>query len=61
MIRSVVNTAHEAVITLTLQAPSGRTLEVDTVVDTGFDCFLTLPPSVVTELGSYLTCVNHAV
>ena len=61
VIRGVVNTAHEAVVTLTLQGSTGRTMEIDTVVDTGCNLFLTLPPTVVTELGSAFTGVKRAV
>jgi clan AA aspartic protease len=51
VIEGVVNAAHEAVITLSLQGPVGEPREVEAVVDTGFTGFLTLPPSLVTELG----------
>ena len=51
MIEGVVNAAREAVVTLPLQGPAGQTLEIDAVVDTGFNRFLTLPQAVVTELG----------
>lgn len=50
MIEGAVNAAFQAVVVLSLRGPSGRTLEVEAVVDTGFDRFLTLPPWVVTEL-----------
>ncbi|MYA49505.1 MAG: hypothetical protein F4047_05615 [Caldilineaceae bacterium SB0670_bin_27] len=50
MIEGVVNAAYEAVITLPLQGPAGQTQEVEAVVDTGFNRFLTLPPEVVNEL-----------
>ncbi|MDE2695112.1 MAG: clan AA aspartic protease [Chloroflexota bacterium] len=50
MIEGAVNAASQAVVVLSLRGPSGRTLEVEAVVDTGFDRFLTLPPRVVTEL-----------
>ena len=50
MIRGVVNAAHEAIISLPVQGPSGQSLEFEAVVDTGFSEFLTLPPALVTEL-----------
>ncbi|MXZ46218.1 MAG: clan AA aspartic protease [Chloroflexi bacterium] len=50
MIEGAVNAASQAVVVLSLRGPSGRTLEVEAVVDTGFDRFLTLPPRVVAEL-----------
>ena len=43
MIAGVVNSAYEAVIILPLQGPAGQTREVEAVVDTGFNRFLTLP------------------
>ena len=51
MIEGAVNAAHEAVIGLVVQGPSGRTRDVRAVVDTGFSRFLTLSPAMVTELG----------
>lgn len=61
MIEGVVNAAREAVVTLPLQGPSGQTLEIDAVVDTGFNRFLTLPQAVVTELGLAFTGVSRVV
>ena len=46
-----MNAAHEAVVSLVVRGPSGRTRHVGAVVDTGFSRFLTLRPSMVTELG----------
>ena len=51
MIRGVVNTAYEPIVNLTVQGPSGQSQEIEAVVDTGFNGFLTLPPDLVTELG----------
>ena len=51
VIEGSVNAAHEAVVGLVVRGPSGRTRDVRAVVDTGFSRFLTLPPSIVTELG----------
>lgn len=51
MIQGTVNTALEAVVTLSVQGPTGQNREIETVVDTGFSDFLTLPPALVTELG----------
>ena len=51
MITGVVNAAYQAVITLALQGPSGRTREIEAVVDTGFNRFLTLPRALAAELG----------
>ena len=51
MIEGAVNAAQEAVVGLRVRGPSGRTRDVRAVVDTGFSRFLTLRPSMVTELG----------
>ena len=51
MIEGVVNAYYEAVVRLSLLNTSGESLEVDVVVDTGFNGSLTLPPTLVAELG----------
>ena len=51
MIEGVVNAHYEAVVSLSLRNSSGQTRDVDTVVDTGFNGFLTLPPTLIAELG----------
>ena len=51
MIQGEVNAAYEAVVTLPLQDPEGRTRDIEAVVDTGYSGFLTLPPGLVDELG----------
>ena len=51
MIEGVVNSAYEAVIPLALRGPAGQAQEVEAVIDTGFTGFVTLPPSLVAELG----------
>ena len=50
MIEGVVNAAYEAVISLPLRGPDGRTREIEAVIDTGYSGFLTLPPLLVAEL-----------
>ena len=56
MILGAVNDAYEAVISLTVQGPSGQSREVEAVIDTGFTGFLSLPPALAAELGlPYLT------
>lgn len=52
MIEGFVNAAHEAVVSLFLQGPAGRTIEVEAVVDTGFNRFVALPLAIITALGS---------
>ena len=51
MIEGVVNAALEAVVSLTIQGPSGQSREIEAVIDTGFNDYLTLPPLLVAELG----------
>lgn len=45
-----MNAGLEAVVPLLLRDLSGRTREIEAVVDTGFNGYLTLPPSLVEEL-----------
>jgi clan AA aspartic protease len=50
MIRGSVNSDHEAIIRLRVQGPTGHEHEVNAIIDTGFNGFLTLPPSVIRAL-----------
>ena len=50
MIEGVVNAAYEPVVTVVVQGQAGRTREIEAVIDTGFTGFLTVPPSLATEL-----------
>ncbi len=59
MIEGAVNAALQAVVSLPLRGPTGRALEVEAVVDTGFDRFLTLPLRVVKELDLAFAGVNR--
>ena len=60
MIQGVVNAAYEAVVTLSLQSPAGQTREIEAVVDTGFNGFLTLPSALVGELGLPFVGIGQA-
>ena len=51
MIEGVVNAAYEAIVVLHLRGPNGHSRQIEAVVDTGYNGFLTLPPSVVADLG----------
>lgn len=50
MIEGVVNAAYEAALILSVQGPEGQAREIEAVVDTGYNGFLTLPPALVDEL-----------
>ena len=50
MIQGAVNAAYEAVVPLVVQGPRGQTRDLQTVIDTGFSDFLTIPPALVAEL-----------
>ena len=51
MITGQVTVYREAVISLSVQGPEGQSREIDAVIDTGFNGFLTLPASLIQELG----------
>ncbi len=50
MISGVVSVDYEAVIQLTVHGPQGQEATLETIIDTGFDGSLTLPPARVTTL-----------
>ncbi len=51
MIIGTVSADREGVVRLRVQGTSGQELEIDGVIDTGFNGFLTLPPAVIAALG----------
>jgi clan AA aspartic protease len=51
MIPGVVNDNLEATIRLLVRGPGGQEQEIEAVIDTGFNGFLTLSPSLVRRLG----------
>lgn len=61
MIEGLVNSAYEAVVTLPLLGPEGQIRELDAVIDTGFNSFLTLPTAIVDEFGLHVTGRGRAV
>ena len=50
MIEGIVNADYEAVITLALRGQEGQAREIEVVIDTGYNGFLSLPPALVAEL-----------
>ena len=61
MIEGVVNIAYEAIVTIHLQDPEGRTRDIEAVVDTGYSGFLTLPPELVDDLGLRFAYMGQAL
>lgn len=45
-----MNASYEAIITLPVRGPTGQTREIEAVVDTGYNGYLTLPPMLIAEL-----------
>ena len=60
MIEGVVNSSYEAIIPLSLQGPVGVPQELEAVVDTGFNGYLSVPSSLVAELGLVFSITNSA-
>ena len=50
MIEGTVNAVYEAALILTIEGPESQAREIEAVVDTGYNGFLTLPPVLVGEL-----------
>ncbi len=55
-----MNAAYEPIVRLVLEGPSGQSREVEVVVDTGFNGFLTLTPALTAELGLPYVVTNPA-
>jgi clan AA aspartic protease len=60
MIYGVVNLRREATIPLVVGNSSGQREVIDTVIDTGFDGFLSLPSEIILRLGFPWTISNPA-
>ena len=60
MIEGVVNAAYEPLIALAVQGQSGQSRDIEAVVDTGFNGFLTLPTTLVSELGLPFISIGRA-
>ncbi len=51
MITGRVTANREAVIRVTVRGPGGQSRRIGAVIDTGFDGWLSLPPSIISFLG----------
>ena len=51
MIEGIVNADYEAVIAFALHSQTGPAREIEVVIGTGYNGFLSLPPALVAELG----------
>ena len=61
MIQGYVNANREAVVRFPVRGPSGQEQEIEAVIDTGFNGFLTLPPAMVAALGLPLIGRGRAI
>jgi len=51
MITGVVTADRQAIIHLMVRGPGGQEQEIEAIIDTGFDGWLSLPSSVIVSLG----------
>lgn len=56
MMTGIVNADLEALLRVTVRDAAGQPHDVEVVVDTGFNGFLTLPPSLIAALGLRWLC-----
>ena len=61
MIEGAVNAALQAVISLSVSGPTGQTRDIEAVIDTGYNGFLTVWPEVARELELPFVTSGHAV
>ncbi len=61
MIEGVVNAAYEPVVPLAVSGPAGRVRDIEAVIDTGYNGFLTLPRVLVSELGLPFVTTSQAL
>jgi clan AA aspartic protease len=60
MIHGVVNLRREATLPLVVSNSSGQREVIDTIIDTGFDGFLSLPSEIIVRFGLPWTISNLA-
>ena len=60
MIHRVVNLRREATLPVVIGNSTGQREVIDTVIDTGFDGFLSLPSEIIVRLGLPWTISNPA-
>ena len=51
MITGIVTDRREAVIRLKVRGPTGQDQEIEAIIDTGFDGWLSLPSSIIAQPG----------
>ena len=51
MITGVVRDDRQAIVHLMVRGPAGQEQEIEAIIDTGFDGWLSLPSSLVVRLG----------
>lgn len=61
MIEGVVNAVYEAVVPLAVRGPAGNVRDLEAVIDTGYNGFLTLPPVLVSELDLPFVTIGQAL
>ena len=61
MIRGAVNAAYEPIVRLAVRGPSGQSREIEAIVDTGYNGYLTLPPALALALELPFVTSNPAL
>jgi clan AA aspartic protease len=61
MIRGVVNASYEAIVRIRVRGPGHSGLDIDSIVDSGFNESLTLPAVMIATLGLHRKSGGRAV
>jgi clan AA aspartic protease len=61
MIAGIVNDYYDALNPLRISGDDGNSRQIEAVIDTGFNGFLTLPPSLIAELEGNLIGTGRAI